>query len=390
MTSSKTAASLHAPESDLANRVLVMTNELQNLPTVLVAAALVLNSVVVFLAWQGSHDLATASLIAGGGLAASGVNWALLRALPRTKRSYGPDKPSALGAAALLMVILAVLGGLGAPWWLGLLMIGGLLFTAFYATWVEPFRLGVTHQRYTTLQWNAAQPLKLLHLGDLHVEHITARERQMNQWIKTLQPDIILFSGDFINLSYAHDPDAERDLRSVISEWSAPLGVYCIPGTPEVEPLERVEAFVKDLSNLKLLKNSWLSLSTPGGMLHILGMVTTHHLPTDRATLKRMQLIAPTGGLKILLNHSPEVAPEAAAAGFDLYLCGHTHGGQIRLPLIGALMTGSQLGRRFVMGRYAVQQMALYVTRGVGMEGLGAPRARLLCPPEMVLWEIGK
>jgi predicted MPP superfamily phosphohydrolase len=82
------------------------------------------------------------------------------------------------------------------------------------------------------------------------------------------------------------------------------------------------------------------------------------------------------------------VAPEAAEIGFDWYLCGHTHGGQIRLPLIGALFSSSRLGRRFVMGRYTVGKLQLYVTRGVGMEGLGAPRARFLCPPEIVLWEI--
>lgn len=99
-------------------------------------------------------------------------------------------------------------------------------------------------------------------------------------------------------------------------------------------------------------------------------------------------LIAPRSGLKLLLTHAPDIAPDADALGIDLYLCGHTHGGQIRLPLIGALASASHLGKRFVMGRYEMVNATVYTSRGVGMEGLGAPRARFLCPPEIILWEI--
>jgi hypothetical protein len=74
--------------------------------------------------------------------------------------------------------------------------------------------------------------------------------------------------------------------------------------------------------------------------------------------------------------------------GVDLYFCGHTHGGQIRLPLLGALITSSELGKRYEMGRYKEKGTTLYVSRGLGMEGLGAPRARFLSPPEVILWNL--
>jgi predicted MPP superfamily phosphohydrolase len=80
--------------------------------------------------------------------------------------------------------------------------------------------------------------------------------------------------------------------------------------------------------------------------------------------------------------------PQARRAGVDLYLCGHTHGGQIRLPLIGALVTSSKFWKRYEMGRYVEANTTLYVSRGIGMEGMGAPRARFLCPPEIELFEI--
>ena len=57
----------------------------------------------------------------------------------------------------------------------------------------------------------------------------------------------------------------------------------------------------------------------------------------------------------------------------------------MRLPLIGPLLTASQLGRRFVMGHYTLGRTHLYVTRGIGFEGLAAPRVRLLCPPEVAV-----
>jgi predicted MPP superfamily phosphohydrolase len=81
--------------------------------------------------------------------------------------------------------------------------------------------------------------------------------------------------------------------------------------------------------------------------------------------------------------------PQAIEHGIDLYLCGHTHGGQVRLPVIGAVLTSSRLGRRYVMGHYHEGRTHLYVSRGVGFEGLGAPRVRLFCPPEITLITLG-
>jgi predicted MPP superfamily phosphohydrolase len=92
--------------------------------------------------------------------------------------------------------------------------------------------------------------------------------------------------------------------------------------------------------------------------------------------------------LTLLLYHSSDLMPEATDLGVDLYLCGHTHGGQVRLPLFGALITSSDFWKRYEMGRYKEGNTTLYVSRGLGMEGLGAPRARFLSPPEIVLWTL--
>jgi predicted MPP superfamily phosphohydrolase len=122
-----------------------------------------------------------------------------------------------------------------------------------------------------------------------------------------------------------------------------------------------------------------------GRELTILGMDCTHHLPTDRQRLAQLVNQSPTRSPRLLLYHSPELMPEAVQHDLDLYLCGHTHGGQVRLPFIGPLLTSSQLGRRYVMGLYREGRTHLYVSRGIGLEGLSAPRVRFMAPPEMTL-----
>ncbi len=376
-------------EHTALHTLLVQTNRLQGIPPALLALLIGGCAALVALAWGAGAAAADAPLLAAAYLAASLFNWGALWALPRTGRSFGPDRPTALALALLLAALLSALGLAGAPWPLALLLLTAVTALAVYATWVEPFRLGVTHQTYITPKWDAAAPpLRLLQVGDLHIERVTPRERHLNQLIRDLKPDIIVFTGDFVNLSNTHDPEAERAIREVIGAWAAPLGVYCVSGTPLVEPLDRVRAFVRGLDNLTLLPNEWAAVPTPGGPLNILGLVVTHDMARDRARLAHMAPPPLPDGLNLLLMHPPDIAPEANDAGIDLYLCGHTHGGQIRLPLLGAFFSSSHLGQRFIMGRYELGATTLYTARGVGLEGLGAPRARFLCPPEIVLWEI--
>jgi predicted MPP superfamily phosphohydrolase len=109
----------------------------------------------------------------------------------------------------------------------------------------------------------------------------------------------------------------------------------------------------------------------------------------DQGALKTLLAQVPEQAYKLLLYHSPDLIEVAAEGGIDLYLAGHTHGGQIRLPVYGAVFTSSRLGKRYEMGQYTVGETVLYVNRGLGMEGSIAPRARFLCPPEIAVVEIG-
>jgi predicted MPP superfamily phosphohydrolase len=92
--------------------------------------------------------------------------------------------------------------------------------------------------------------------------------------------------------------------------------------------------------------------------------------------------------LNVLLHHSPDYLEEASRAGYDLVLSGHTHGGQVRIPGFGAIITMSRFGRRFQAGLYVQGDTRMYVNRGLGLEGGMAPRIRLFCRPEVAVLDL--
>lgn len=309
-------------------------------------------------------------------------DWLLLTLLPRAHKSFGPAKPPTL-ALALLRLPFALL-----PTPLdGLAQIVGSMLVV-YAFWIEPHHVQVTRQRLHSpkLKPNSS-PLRVLHLSDLHIERLTARERAILQHARELQPDVIVFSGDFLNLSNIHDPVAWEHTRAFLCELRAPLGVYAVSGSPPVDKPEVLPQLLAGLDNVRWLRDERVTLVHTGQAIDLVGITCTHNPQTDGALLDDILHGAPED-FTILLYHTPDLAPLAAAQGVDLQLSGHTHGGQIRLPLFGALFTSSLYGKRFEAGRYQLASLTLYVARGIGLEGKGAPRARFLCPPEIVLWEI--
>ncbi|MBE0695350.1 MAG: hypothetical protein IH586_00335, partial [Anaerolineaceae bacterium] len=108
----------------------------------------------------------------------------------------------------------------------------------------------------------------------------------------------------------------------------------------------------------------------------------------DPSTLRRLAADIQPDAFTLLLYHPPDLIYEASLVGIDLYLCGHTHGGQIRMPLYGAIVTASAFGKQFEAGKYQLGPTVLYVSRGLGMEGGFAPRARFLAPPEIVVVDL--
>jgi predicted MPP superfamily phosphohydrolase len=270
------------------------------------------------------------------------------------------------------------------PFALALQVAGSVL--AFYALWIEPHRIGITRETLRSARLRPGRPLRVLHVGDLHIERVTGRERRLVELASELAPDLVLCSGDLLNTSYVHDPQAWADCRWVLERLGAPLGVFVVSGSPPSDPDEVMEPLLAGLP-VRWLRDERVRLESRGQSLDLIGVGCTHRPHEDRSRLEPL-IGGPADRFRLLLYHTPDLAPDAAELGVDLMLSGHTHGGQVRLPWLGAVFTSSLYGKAFEMGRYFQGGLTLYVTRGLGMEGSVAPRVRLLCPPEVVLWEI--
>jgi predicted MPP superfamily phosphohydrolase len=384
---------MDTPGSDpkkLLHRVLMRPVALERVPSWLILGLLIGLAAGVDATWSGTLPAGPA---AAAWLLFALLDWALLAGLPRTERSFGPVKPPLLALAVLRSIVAALLAVAGKPW-LALSAMAAITTLAWYGTWIEPLDIRVTKRTLALQRWPAgAPPLRLLHLSDLHLERAGRREEKLVKLIDSLAPDLICFSGDLLNLSYNADPLAIANARAVIGRWRAPLGVYAVTGSPLVDLPWAAEEILKNLPKLRWLRDEAITFDAAGRPLTLVGLNCTHQPAVDGPKLRAALADTPPDSPVILIYHTPDLAPEAAAAGVDLQLSGHTHGGQIRLPFYGALLTSSIYRKRFEMGEYHLPRngrdpMTLYVSRGIGTEGGAAPRARFLCRPEITLWTL--
>jgi predicted MPP superfamily phosphohydrolase len=308
-------------------------------------------------------------------------DWISISLLPRYRRSFGPKKPQVLLLAFFRMIPVMFFGP---AIWVPLEILGCLL--QVYAFWIEPYQIRITNQTLETTKLPTGSHFHILHLGDLHLERHSVREDRLNRLITELSPDAILFSGDYLCLSSVRDPKAFADLKQVLQGWTAPLGVYGVTGSPAVDLPENFPGLLEG-TPVQLLKDKSVILKKDNAAIEVLGLECTHMPHEDHPRLQTM-LTEIQPGFRILLHHSPDLAPHIQEMDIDLQLAGHTHGGQVCLPFIGPLFTGSLYGLTFKSGRYQLKNLTLFITRGIGLEGLSAPRVRFLCPPEVVLWDI--
>jgi predicted MPP superfamily phosphohydrolase len=336
-----------------------------------------------------AEDAAYGLAVALGLLAFALADWGLLAILPRRGISFGFVQPPFLGITALRWLVSVLTAPLAASWVvpaliaLSVVQLAAWILMA-YGTLVEPFRLQVTRLEIASPKLaNPAMPLRVVQLSDLHVERLTHRDHALPALVAELAPDLIVLTGDFLNTSYNSDPRALADLRALLAELQAPGGVYAIWGTVEVDIPHLLRPVLQDLG-IVVLEDQAVELTIRGHHLWLMGMSCTRDLAADGARLRSLMDDAPPGAFTTLLYHIPDLMPQASSLGVDLFLAGHTHGGQWRLPGFGAILTSSRYWKRYEGGHYQEADTHLYVSRGLGMEGFGTPRARFFCPPEVV------
>jgi hypothetical protein len=256
----------------------------------------------------------------------------------------------------------------------GLLAFG--LAAAVWGWCIEPRMLSVTTLRVSSPKLAPGPPLRLAFISDLHVEPGWRMEGKLVTRIAELAPDAILLGGDYMN---ADDEQSLAMLGNVARGLVAVAPVYAVMGN--VDARHDGARRILPGAGVRVLQGTAADLRS--------GVRVFGASYLDAAALEGARTPPDPARFDICLTHAPGIIPQAARRGFDLYLCGHTHGGQVRVPLWGALLTLAVHGKRFESGRYEVDDMTAYVTRGVGLEGGGlAPRVRFLCTPEIVIVEL--
>jgi len=333
-------------------------------------------------------------------------DWGLLWALPHLRLSFAPETRPALIVSLLarLLIFWGLLGTTLLARWRGsrrqgkvsprsaaiLFLAINLAFTVVQvdAYVVEPLLVETTELSLPFDDLDpAAPPVRVVHLTDTHIERSSFREASIIQKVNVLQPDIILLTGDYLNLSYLSDPTSAAHFRQFIAQLEAPYGIYGVRGS--VEPTLESMARLVEGTDVVWLEQEAVTVNVRGQPVTLVGVACSHRQEQDAARLAQAMENVPADAFTLLLYHSPDLIREAAEHQIDLYLGGHTHGGQLRLPFYGAIVTASMYGKRYEAGLFEESSTKMYISRGLGFEGAGMPRARFLCRPEIVSIELG-
>jgi predicted MPP superfamily phosphohydrolase len=221
----------------------------------------------------------------------------------------------------------------------------------------------------------ALDGLSIVHLSDFHFTGRVAKAyfqevvRRSNQ----MEPDLVAITGDLVDRSPQIDwiPDTLGRLR-------ARHGVYFVLGNHDLRVDTKRLCRVLEESGLVGLGGRWVQVEIRGQPVVLAGNELPWLVPA--ADMSGCPARSGDGPLRIVLAHSPDQLDWAQAQDADLLLAGHTHGGQIRLPLIGPILSPTREGVKYASGVFYAPPTIMHVTRGVS----GLLPVRLKCPPEMV------
>jgi predicted MPP superfamily phosphohydrolase len=252
-----------------------------------------------------------------------------------------------------------------------------------YASFVEPERLVVERAEVELPAERAGdRPLRLGILADLQFERLGDHEREAVRRLMAERPDVILLAGDYHQASASSLARELPALRRLLGRLRAPGGVFAVHGDCEgVDEARRVMAG----TGVRVLVNDLTHVRVRGRALTIAGLERDYWSAAASRAARALESAPGPGDVRILLAHRPDsvflLEPRSRV---DLVVAGHTHGGQVQLPLYGPPSIASRVPRDVgAGGLHTLDGRRIYVSRGVGVERGQAPRLRLGAPPEV-------
>lgn len=275
---------------------------------------------------------------------------------------------------------------------LALAAVGVGLLALSYAFAIEPYSVEVVQVEVQLRGLPASlDGLTILHLSDPHLglRPGVANLARAVEIAREVSPDLVLLTGDFVSSQPA---DLDRGLEA-LSSLRARYGVFAILGNHDVRTDAAWVAANLSRSGIRVLRDERVPLEVNGTRLWLVGMEDTGYVSRslDRfrarwerkvGVLSRILEGIPEDEARLLVVHNPDFSEILPDGRVDLVLAGHTHGGQVRLPLLGALWIPSAFGQRFAGGLVKGERTTVYVTRGLGTITLPV---RFLCRPEITV-----
>ena len=270
-----------------------------------------------------------------------------------------------------------------------------------YSYFIEPHRLVVSE---TTLQIKGLDPsfdgLRIVAVSDIHAGSHgvdAARMREVVDEINAQDADVVVLLGDYVSQLNDGKPIRERQLRMPVESLTTGLagikakyGVYAVLGNHDGWYNNQAVADALRLAGIRVLENEVAFIERGGRKLRLFGMRDHLHMGTwatfDNDMRRAIASYERTGGI-IVLQHSPDVFPVVNAFKtfgdeFKLMIAGHTHGGQVRFPVLGTPIVPSAFGQKYAGGHIREDGKDLFVTTGIGTSMLPF---RFLVPPEIAV-----
>ncbi len=223
----------------------------------------------------------------------------------------------------------------------------------------------------------AFEGFRILHLSDLHTDMSAAAMARVGELVRDLAYDVCVITGDFRGKTFGPYQDALDGVARVAARLKGP--VYGVLGNHDTV---RMVPALEDMG-VHMLLNECVAIMRGGERLHLAGIDDAHFFRADN--IEKAAAEIPEHEFAILLSHTPEIYRQAAHAGFDVLLAGHTHGGQVCLPGGIPITLDSTLPRRYGAGAWAYHGMAGYTSVGAGSSVVAV---RLNCPPEITVHEL--
>ena len=244
-----------------------------------------------------------------------------------------------------------------------------------YGYFIEPYQIETKTIDITTSKLKNTS-LRIVQISDLHCDLKIRNEKKLIGLVNRLQPDLIVFTGDAVN-----KPGALQTFKATMRKLKAKIAKVAVNGNWDLWYSSHLDIFSD--TGFKELKAGCQRFVKNGETFTVCGLAYEYFYRIPEI-LKDLQAQSYT----VFLHHTPNLADDVRGSDIDLYLAGHTHGGQVVLPFYGALITFSKHGKKYESGKYFLGNTLFYVNRGIGMEGGNVPRVRFFARPEITVFDI--